>query len=134
MSDQAFSVRVKKFLSNPLLNRKQFSLDVVHPGRGNVSKKDLRDKIAQMYKVKDAETIILFGFKTAFGGGRSTGFGLIYDDKEAVKKFELKYRQVRFGLATAVTRSGRRGRKELKNRQKKVRGKEKGKVTGGKKK
>lgn len=30
-----------------------------------------------------------------FGGGKSTGFGLIYDNLDAAKKFEPKYRLVR---------------------------------------
>ena len=34
--------------------------------------------------------IVLFGFKTAFGGGRSSGFGLIYESIDAAKKFEPK--------------------------------------------
>lgn len=35
------------------------------------------------------------GFRTAFGGGKSTGFALIYDNMDAAKKFEPKYRLVR---------------------------------------
>ena len=53
----------------------------------------------------DESTIVLYGFKTAFGGGRSTGFGLVYEDKEALKQFEPKHRQVRLGLATKKTRT-----------------------------
>lgn len=30
-----------------------------------------------------------------FGGGKSTGFGLIYDSLDAAKKFEPRYRLVR---------------------------------------
>lgn len=30
-----------------------------------------------------------------FGGGKSTGFGLIYDDVKAAKQFEPKYRLIR---------------------------------------
>ena len=30
-----------------------------------------------------------------FGGGKSTGFGLIYDTVDAAKKFEPKYRLIR---------------------------------------
>ena len=30
-----------------------------------------------------------------FGGGKSTGFGLIYDTLEAAKRFEPKYRLIR---------------------------------------
>eukprot|EP00297_Palpitomonas_bilix_P022295 CAMPEP_0113885924 /NCGR_PEP_ID=MMETSP0780_2-20120614/11227_1 /TAXON_ID=652834 /ORGANISM="Palpitomonas bilix" /LENGTH=47 /DNA_ID=CAMNT_0000873997 /DNA_START=12 /DNA_END=151 /DNA_ORIENTATION=- /assembly_acc=CAM_ASM_000599 len=42
---------------------------------------------------------MVFGFKTAFGGGKTTGFSLIYASVDAAKKFDAKYRLVRFGLA-----------------------------------
>jgi hypothetical protein len=48
-------------------------VDVIHPGRPNVSKNELKEKIAAMYKVNDGLAVVLFGFKTKFGGGRSTG-------------------------------------------------------------
>merc|ERR1712146_700960 len=39
--------------------------------------------------------------KVAFGGGRSSGFGMIYDNLVAAKKFEPKYRLTRFGMGKA---------------------------------
>jgi len=61
----------------------------------------------------------MFGFRTAFGGGRSTGFALIYDEQADAKKYEPKYRLARVGLADK--RSGSRKQiKEKKNRDKKV--------------
>jgi len=56
----------------------------------------------------DASTIFLFGFRTAFGGGKSTGFGLIYDNLEAAKKLEPKYRQIRVRGCGGAARRGRR--------------------------
>ena len=50
---------------------------------------------AQMYKVPEVNRIITFGFRTAFGGGNSTGFALIYDTIEDAKKVEPKYRLAR---------------------------------------
>merc|ERR1740116_599762 len=99
-----------------------------------VSKKDLTTKLAQMYKVHDSQCIMLFGFKTAFGGGRSTGFGLIYDNLEKMKKFEPKYRLKRSGLGPSKSGPGRRSKKDTKNRMKKVRGKDKTKAASGGKK
>ena len=49
----------------------------------------------QLHKQAKPETTFLFGFKTAFGGGKSTGFALIYDSLDEAKKFEPKYRLVR---------------------------------------
>lgn len=170
------TVRTRKFMTNRLLQRRQFVVDVLHPGRPNVSKvrpkdpsrtvcgrggiggtrdpkmgadqcnlvrsdgmrsirfqlqAELQEKLGKMYNVSDTKAIILFGFRTQFGGGRSTGFGLIYDSVEAAKKFEPTYRLVRFGLAEKVTTS-RKQIKERKNRAKKLRGKKKAAVTSKK--
>ncbi|CAK9001330.1 unnamed protein product [Durusdinium trenchii] len=123
-----FTIRTRKFQNNPLLGRKQFVLDVIHPGMANVSKKDLAEKIRSMYKVHDVQCIQLFCFKTAFGGGRSSGFGLIYENLEKMKKFEPKYRLKRAGLGGEKSGPGRRAKKDTKNRMKKARGKEKAKA------
>ena len=123
-----FTVRTRKFQNNPLLGRKQFVLDVIHPGMANVSKKDLAEKLRSMYKVHDVQCIQLFSFKTAFGGGRSSGFGLIYENIEKLKKFEPKYRLKRTGLGGEKTGPGRRAKKDTKNRMKKARGKDKAKA------
>ena len=118
MSKAAVQVRTSKFIRNALLKRRQFVVEVVHPDRANVPKSELTEKVAEMYKA-DGQLVFLFGFRTVFGGGRSTGFALIYDDLEAAKKFEPKYRLARAGLGPA--RSGSRKQlKEKKNRAKKV--------------
>lgn len=96
-------------------------VDVLHPGRANVSKEELQEKLAKMYDAKDSNVVFVFGLKTQFGGGKSTGFGLIYDNVEVAKKFEPKYRLIRNKLAQSVDKS-RKQRKERKNRTKKIRG------------
>lgn len=87
------TLRTRKFLTNRLLQRKQMVLDVIHPARPNVSKTELSEKLAEMYK-SPSEQVIVFGMRTQYGGGRSTGFALIYDTKESLK-FEPKHRLVR---------------------------------------
>ncbi|KAM3332401.1 hypothetical protein ACQJBY_027917 [Aegilops geniculata] len=129
----AVTLRTRKFMTNRLLSRKQFVLEVIHPGKANVPKAELKDKLAKMYDVKDANCIFVFKFRTHFGGGKSTGFGLIYDNLETAKKFEPKYRLIRNGLATKVEKS-RKQIKERKNRSKKIRGVKKTKADAGKKK
>jgi small subunit ribosomal protein S24e len=86
--------------------------DVLHPNRANVSKDELRGKLAELYKAKK-EDVSVFGFKTHFGGGKSTGFALIYDSNEAMKKFEPRYRLVRYGMATKVEKASRQQRTSL---------------------
>ena len=98
----------------------QMIVDVIHPGRANVAKSELCEKIAGMYK-GDAKLTIMFGFQTKFGGGKSTGFCLIYDNEESMIKFEPKYRMVRKGVSQNVERS-RKAIKEAKNKGKKIRG------------
>ncbi|RKP21126.1 hypothetical protein ROZALSC1DRAFT_27438, partial [Rozella allomycis CSF55] len=116
------TLRTKKFMTNRLLQRKQMVVDVLHPGKANVSKDDIRNKLATIYKV-NKDVVSVFGFRTAFGGSKSTGFALIYDSVEAAKKFEPKHRLISAGLASAPTdKGGRKQRKEKKNRLKKFRG------------
>lgn len=62
-----------------------------------------------MYKA-NKEQVSVFGLRTQFGGGKTTGFALVYDSPEAMKKFEPQYRLVRFGLATKVERASRQQR------------------------
>jgi ribosomal protein S24E len=111
-------------------------VDILHPSRPNVSRAELSEKLAAIYKT-DKNRVVAFGLRTQFGGGRSTGFALIYDDEAAQKKFEPKYRLVRVrclsssllsvlspevqsGLAKKVEKPSRKLRKERKNRAKKV--------------
>jgi small subunit ribosomal protein S24e len=95
-------------------------VDIIHPGRANVAKSELQEVIGQMHKA-DSKLVMVFGCRTKFGGGRSTGFCLIYDNEEACVKFEPKYRLVRNGMFDQKEGS-RKAMKEAKNKGKKVRG------------
>eukprot|EP00450_Noctiluca_scintillans_P008402 CAMPEP_0194501120 /NCGR_PEP_ID=MMETSP0253-20130528/21377_1 /TAXON_ID=2966 /ORGANISM="Noctiluca scintillans" /LENGTH=100 /DNA_ID=CAMNT_0039343045 /DNA_START=139 /DNA_END=441 /DNA_ORIENTATION=- len=97
-----------------------------------VKKDDLRVKLAQQYKAS-SDRIIVFGMKHSFGGGRSSGFALIYDSVEGRNKFEPKHRLVRIGHGKEKP-STRRAKKDTKNKCKKVRGKDKTKAKGAPKK
>lgn len=52
----------------------------------------------------------MFGLQTQFGGGKTTGFALIYDSPEALKKFEPHYRLVRVGFADKIEKPSRQQR------------------------
>ncbi|MCJ1353037.1 MAG: hypothetical protein MMC33_003021 [Icmadophila ericetorum] len=119
--EQPVTLRTRKFIRNALLGRKQMVVDVLHPNRANVSKNDLRAKLAELYKTSK-DSISVFGFRTQYGGGKSTGFALIYDSMEAMKKFEPHYRLVRIGVASKIEKASRQQRKQRKNRAKTVRG------------
>ena len=53
----------------------------------NVSKKEIKEKLAKQFK-SDESKISIFGLKTKFGGGRSSGFALIYNTPEDKKRFD----------------------------------------------
>ncbi|KAH9408115.1 PREDICTED: 40S ribosomal protein S24-like [Rhagoletis zephyria] len=125
----ACTIRTRKFLTNRLLFRRQMIVDILHGNRPTVSKTEVREKVARMYKTTP-DLVFVFGFRTAFGGGSTSGFALIYDTLEYAKKFEPKHRLVRNGLLTRA-KGARKQRKERKNRMKKVRGTAKTKVGAG---
>ena len=121
MAKSKVTLRTQHLLTNKLLSRKQFSININHPKKAALSKKEIQEKIVSSYSVSNPNTVFIFGVKTGFGGGNSTAFGLIYDDIESAKKFEPKYRLVRAGLEKKVDTS-RKLIKERKNKAKRTRG------------
>ena len=115
------TIRTRQFITNPLLQRKQFVIEILHEGVAAIPRAEVQDLLAKMYKVADKSCIVIFGFHTVFGGGKTTGFGLIYDNVAAMRRFEPKYRLVRAGLFKK-TQTTSKQRKERKNRDKKVHG------------
>ena len=71
-------------------------IELIHPELSNVSKTDIKAKLAQTLKAKE-ENISIFGLKTKFGGGRTTGFALLYDSSDARKKYDSKKNLRRVG-------------------------------------
>ncbi len=78
---------------------------MIHPEMSNVKKGDIKAKLAQSLKTKE-ENISIFGLKTKFGGGRSTGFALVYDSLDARKKFESKKMLRRVSILTISSKTG----------------------------
>ena len=64
---------------------------MIHADVANVSKADIKAKLSKMLKCKE-DALVVFGLKTKFGGGRSSGFALVYDNADAKKKYDLKKR------------------------------------------
>ena len=117
------TLRTRKFITNRLLQRRQMVLDVIHPARPNVSRNELQEKLGEMYKAPK-EQCFVFGMRTHYGGGRSTGFALIYDSPESLK-LESKFRLVRVrtsltivliqnGIEPKIEKPSRKLRKERK--------------------
>merc|ERR1712157_501168 len=111
------TIRTRKYMTNRLLQRRQMVVDVIHPGKATVSKVAICEKLAEMYKTTP-DVIIAFGFKTQFGGGKTSGFALVYDTLDYCKKFEPRFRLVRHKLAEAKSKPSRKQRKEKKKKKK----------------
>ncbi|KAL7484205.1 hypothetical protein ACHAW6_009847 [Cyclotella cf. meneghiniana] len=120
MAGDSVVVKTRKFMKNPLLSRRQMIVDIIHPGRANVAKSELQGVVGSMYKTA-SNLVVLFGFRTKYGGGKSTGFCVIYDSEDALRKFEPKHRLIRLGIEEKKERS-RKAIKEAKNKGKKIRG------------
>jgi small subunit ribosomal protein S24e len=129
---KSFVIRVRKFMTNKVLDRKQFHIDVFNADHENASRKDVAAEVARKYKVP-VENVVIFNLESKFGGGRATGLGFIYNSKDALVKVEPKHRLLRNGfLEKKTTPSSRRLKKENKNKVKNLRGKAKvEKLRGG---
>lgn len=136
MSTDKFILYARKMINNPLLKRRQLQVELIHPDQGSVSKAAIKEKLAVMFKNKE-ECISVFGMKAKFGGGRSTGFALVYDSLDARKKCDQKTLLKRDKLLVQEGKKGRKQLKEMKGRMNKCRGTAKAKAanaTGKKKK
>lgn len=65
--------------------------------KGNSTKTEVQEKLSKIHKTT-LDVFFVFGFRTRFRGGKTTGFGLIYDSFDHAKKNEPKHRLARHGL------------------------------------
>ena len=81
--------RFSKVKNNRLLNRVQMVVDVIHPREKNLTKDEIKEFIKTKFKKSH---ISLIQVKKSFGGGRTRGIALVYDNEESLKRFELERR------------------------------------------
>ena len=84
--------RFSKVKNNRLLNRVQLIVDVLHDREAKVTKEQIREKLRHVFK---KQHIVLLQIKKHFGGGRTRGIALVYDNEESLKKVEGYRRQER---------------------------------------
>ena len=77
--------------------------------------------MATKYKSEE-RNVILYGFKTVYGGGKTTGFCLIYNNYQYLLKYENKFRLRKMDILPKPVLS-RKGKKELKRKVLRSRGK-----------
>ena len=82
-------VRFTKVKNNRLLNRVQMVVDVFHARNQKVTKEQIREAIKGHFKKNH---IVLVQVKKLFGGGRTKGYALVYDNEESMKRFETTRR------------------------------------------
>ena len=80
-------------------------MEVIHPGRANLSRTQLQEELSKRHKVSDNQCIFLKGFRTQYGGGKTIGFAAIYDNIDAAKKYEPKFMLIRNGLGEKEEKS-----------------------------
>ena len=108
------TLRIRKYIVNKLLDRKQFVVDMLHVGGKAPTRDEIKDQVASQLKA-NKDLVVIFGLQTKFGGGRTTGFGFIYDNLDALKATEPKHRLIKAGLkekSTATRRQRKNTRKE----------------------
>jgi len=84
--------RFTKVKNNRLLNRVQMVVDCYHGADQNVTKDQLIDAIKGRFKKNFVSVIQV---KKLYGGGRTKGYALVYDNEEAMKKYEPAKRLAR---------------------------------------
>ncbi|XP_036180754.1 40S ribosomal protein S24-like [Myotis myotis] len=107
----------KKLMTHRLLQRKQMVFGVLNLGMATVPTAEIRGELAKMYAIT-ADVIFVFEFRTHFGGGKTTGFGMIYDSLAYARKNELKRGPAGHGMSE---KASRKPQKEHKSRMKKGR-------------
>ena len=131
-----FVLYTRKMIRNPLLARKQMQVELIHPDEPNISKAQIKEKLAAVFKSKP-ECVAVFGLHTKFGGGSSSGFALIYDSIDTRKQYDQKCFLRRDNMWDTKKLKTRKQLKDIKGRVNKVRGTAKAKAAdanAGKKK
>merc|ERR1712032_1406707 len=87
--------KFSKVRQNRLLNRVQMCVDVFHGSVSKIPNESIREYMRSHFKKPH---VSVFGVKKYYGGGRTRGYCVIYDNEESMKKYEPKYRAKRVAL------------------------------------
>jgi small subunit ribosomal protein S24e len=86
--------KVKQDTYNPLLKRKEVSIEVDHENQGTPSRLDLRKAVASKYNTK-TENVYVVDVETRTGTQNALCLVEIYDDAESARQTVRKYIQTR---------------------------------------
>merc|ERR1712032_570503 len=107
--------KFSKVRQNRLLNRVQMCVDVFHGSVAKIPNESIREYMRSHFKKPH---VSVFGVKKYYGGGRTRGYCVIYDNEESMKKYEPKYRAKRVALEKLTPQERKKssgGKKEGKN-------------------
>ena len=105
--------RFTKVKNNRLLNRVQMVVDCYHSAEQNVTKEQIREVIKNKFK---KQHIVLIQVKKLFGGGRTKGIALVYDNEESLKKIETVRRVDREAKEKLAPKDRKKGGKKKEGR------------------
>jgi ribosomal protein S24E len=86
--------KVKQDTYNPLLKRKEVSVEVDHDGQGTPSRVDLRKAVASKYNTKQ-ENVFVVDMETKTGTQSAVCTVEVYDDAQTAQQTVPKYIQTR---------------------------------------
>ena len=119
--------RFTKVKNNRLLNRIQMIVDVFHDRSLNVTKEQIREVIRTKYK---KQHVVLLNIQKLFGGGRTKGIALVYDNEEAMKRTETQKRLDREERERLAPKDRKKSKKKDGRKVKKVKKHQKSKKRG----
>jgi len=90
-------VKILNEVNNPLFNRKEVRFEIVHESKETPKLIEAKRVLASKTG-SDGSHIIIDGFKTLFGIGRTIGDARIYKNMNELKDYEPMYLQKRNGL------------------------------------
>ena len=100
------TVCIRQFVDNLHLHRRQVQIHVIHLGRGDLSRPELKEELARKFDVLDTQTLFISSFQTK--APFSKGFGIIYDSVDDALQCEPKHRLAKKVLKLMLTRLPRR--------------------------
>merc|ERR1712222_61599 len=100
--------KFSKVRQNRLLNRVQMGVDVFHGSVSKIPNESIREYMRTHFKKPHVN---VFGVKKYYGGGRTRGYCVIYDNEESMKKYEPVYRAKRVALEKMTPQERKKVRK-----------------------
>jgi ribosomal protein S24E len=97
------TICIRHLVDDLQLHRRQFQIHVIHPGKGNLSRPEIKEELAKKFNISDTQTIFISSFHTT--GPFSKGFGILYDSVKDTLQHEPKHRLAQNGLKAHVERS-----------------------------